>query len=163
MLKFRGLFLTNLAVTWEIYEHISWLCAHQRLPSFLPSDLLLKPCTRSAHTQSHAGLSLNSRKAPEASVPAACPHSHHPPQTFQPSNLYNALCLHSKIRPSVPDKNRGFSNGCGEERCGPFTTFVAPLFVNFQFYLLTFLTPPHSTCCSTADKPKSDITSAFNI
>ena len=132
MLKFRGPFLTNLAVTWEIYEHISWLCAHQRLPSFLPSDLLLKPCTRSAHTQSHAGLSLNSRKAPEASVPAACPHSHHPPQTFQPSNLYNALCLHSKIRPSVPDKNRGFSNGCGEEEVWAFYYFCGAALCKFS-------------------------------
>ena len=67
-----------------------------------------------------------------------------------------------KLGQVCPIRIGAFQTGVVRRRCGPFTTFVAPLFVNFQFYLLTFLTTPHSTCCSTADKPRSDITSAFN-
>ena len=42
-----------------------------------------------------------------------------------------------KLGQVCPIRIGAFQTGVVRRRCGPFTTFVAPLFVNFQFYLLT--------------------------
>ena len=122
------------------------------IAKFFTVGSVVKPCTRSAHAHKRSRAAFHLIRGRVPRHVSACPALHHPP-TFQPSNLYNALCLHSKIRPSVPDKNRGFSNGW----CGPFTTF--PPLVNIQLDLLTFLTRPtlHVQSIST---PRSDVTSS---
>ena len=119
------------------------------IAKFFTVGSVVKPCTRSAHAHKRSRAAFHLIRGRVPRHVSACPALHHPP-TFQPSNLYNALCLHSKIRPSVSDKNRGFSNGW----CGPFTTF--PPLVNIQLDLLTFLTRPtlHVQSIST---PRSDI------
>ena len=100
------------------------------------------------HTQP-PGLSLNSWKSPEASrCPLALPRI-----TRQPFS--RLICImHFAYTPKLgqvcPIRIGAFQTGVVRRRCGPFTTFVAPR-LNIQLYLLTFLTPSHSTCSSTAD------------